>query len=46
MLRDSGQPEFRNMRNVPLNEREIPKDIFKVSRKFDCNKNTTISRRK
>ncbi|XP_073975162.1 coiled-coil and C2 domain containing 2A isoform X3 [Rhodnius prolixus] len=30
MLRDSGQPEFRNMRNVPLNEREIPKDIFKM----------------
>ncbi|CAA9997786.1 unnamed protein product, partial [Nesidiocoris tenuis] len=29
MLRAAGQPEFRNMRNIPINEREIPKDIFK-----------------
>lgn len=30
MLRHAGQPEFRTMRMIPLNEREIPKDIFKV----------------
>uniref|UniRef100_A0A146LPJ8 Coiled-coil and C2 domain-containing protein 2A n=3 Tax=Lygus hesperus TaxID=30085 RepID=A0A146LPJ8_LYGHE len=33
MLRAAGQPEFRNMRNIPLNEREIPKDIFKLYEK-------------
>ncbi|BES93155.1 coiled-coil and Hypothetical protein containing [Nesidiocoris tenuis] len=33
MLRAAGQPEFRNMRNIPINEREIPKDIFKLYEK-------------
>lgn len=29
-LRDSGEPEFSDMKMVPLNEKQIPKDIFKV----------------
>lgn len=29
-LRDQGAPEFRGLRNIPLREREIPPDIFKV----------------
>lgn len=29
-LRDRGEPEFRGLRLVPLREREIPKDVFKV----------------
>ncbi|XP_014273915.1 coiled-coil and C2 domain-containing protein 2A [Halyomorpha halys] len=33
MLRHAGQPEFRTMRMIPLNEREIPKDIFKLYEK-------------
>ncbi|XP_014248384.1 coiled-coil and C2 domain-containing protein 2A [Cimex lectularius] len=32
-LRQAGQPEFRSMRKVPLNDREIPKDIFKMYQK-------------
>lgn len=34
MLRQSGQPEFRAMRHIPMNEREIPKDILKVCSYF------------
>ena len=30
-LRDQGEPEFRGLRLVPLREKEIPKDVFKVS---------------
>lgn len=30
-LRDVGEPEFSDMKMVPLNEKEINKDIFKVS---------------
>jgi len=29
-LRDLGEPEFRGLRGVPLREKEIPKDVFKV----------------
>lgn len=30
-LRDLGEPEFRGLRVVPLREKEIPKDVFKVN---------------
>lgn len=30
-LRDQGEPEFRGLRVVPLREKEIPKDVFKVN---------------
>lgn len=30
-LRDMGEPEFRGLRVVPLREKEIPKDVFKVN---------------
>lgn len=30
-LRDLGEPEFRGLRIVPLREKEIPKDVFKVN---------------
>lgn len=29
-LRDTEVQEFRNLKMVPLNEREIPRDIFQV----------------
>ncbi|XP_033609176.1 coiled-coil and C2 domain-containing protein 2A isoform X2 [Cryptotermes secundus] len=32
-LRDQGEPEFRGLRIVPLREKEIPKDVFKVYEK-------------
>uniref|UniRef100_A0A8D8ZRV5 Coiled-coil and C2 domain-containing protein 2A n=1 Tax=Cacopsylla melanoneura TaxID=428564 RepID=A0A8D8ZRV5_9HEMI len=32
-LRDRGEPEFRGMRPIPLKEREIPADIFKIYEK-------------
>ncbi|KAJ9583994.1 hypothetical protein L9F63_021664, partial [Diploptera punctata] len=32
-LRDQGEPEFRGLRLVPLREKEIPKDVFKVYEK-------------
>lgn len=32
-LRDLGEPEFRGMKPVPLNEKQIHKDIFKVTLK-------------
>lgn len=31
MLRDRGEMEFKNIKGVPLREREIPNDIFKVN---------------
>jgi len=37
MLRDRGEMEFKNIKAVPLREREIPKDIFKVSSDHECN---------
>jgi hypothetical protein len=30
-LRDQGEPEFRGLCVVPLREKEIPKDVFKVN---------------
>ncbi|KAL1129085.1 hypothetical protein AAG570_013616, partial [Ranatra chinensis] len=33
MLRDRGLPEFRNIKFVPLNEKEIPADVFKMYEK-------------
>jgi hypothetical protein len=30
-LRDQGEPEFRGLSVVPLREKEIPKDVFKVN---------------
>lgn len=35
-LRDQATPEFRGLKNIPLREREIPPDIFKVCYKTDC----------
>lgn len=32
-LRDKGEPEFRGMRCIPLREREIPQEIFKIYEK-------------
>ncbi|XP_026686001.1 coiled-coil and C2 domain-containing protein 2A-like, partial [Diaphorina citri] len=32
-LRDRGEPEFRGMRSIPLREREIPNDVFKIYEK-------------
>lgn len=29
-LRDLGEPEFRGIKSVPLNEKQIHRDIFKV----------------
>jgi hypothetical protein len=30
-LRDQGEPEFRGLHVVPLREKEIPRDVFKVN---------------
>ncbi|PSN40991.1 hypothetical protein C0J52_10989 [Blattella germanica] len=32
-LRDQGEPEFRGLRLVPLREKEIPKDVFRIYEK-------------
>jgi hypothetical protein len=42
-LRDLGEPEFRGLRVVPLREKEIPKDVFKVNlENWNCKLNFNI----